>query len=309
MRKHLRPNSDSKRTKRLVWLIVLVLLLAWLLPMVARLVGIVVLYPVQRVEQWFSESSLVLPVLWRDKIVMQEYIAELEQTVAELGRTDLTQQRLFDENNQLRSFLNAQTATRTLAAVVAKPTELPYDLLQIDQGSNAGIAVGAPVYIGNDSVIGLVSAVYPRHSFVTLFTTPNFLATVYLTGANVTATLEGLGGGVARVKMPQGIAMQVGDLVHVPSIQPGLYGQIAWVESEPTQPEQYGYITPQIPIASLYQVAVGQPVQVTTDPQELSRYIEAIKQDALVISDLVLVASSTGTTTDDGSEAVDEREL
>jgi hypothetical protein len=145
-------------------------------------------------------------------------------------------------------------------------------------------------------VIGLISDVYPTHSFVTLFTTPGFLATVYLTGPDVTATLEGLGGGVARVKMPQGIAMQIGDLVHVPSVQPGLYGQIAWIESEPTQPEQFGYITPEIPIQSLYQVAVGSAADVTVDIAQLSEHIEKIKTDALVVSGFVL-ASSTATST------------
>jgi len=179
--------------------------------------------------------------------------------------------------------------------VTAKPTELPYDLLQVDRGSLAGIEVGSPVYIGSDSVIGLVSAVYPTHSFVTLFTTPGFLATVYLTGANVTATLEGMGGGVARVKVPQGILLRIGDLVHVPSVQPGVYGQITWVESEPTQPEQYGYITPAIPLMSLYQVAIGKPSHVTVDATSVIQYIETLRQEALVVPDLVLPETATST--------------
>lgn len=296
MRKHLRRTSDTKKITRLAFVVLLVVLIGFAVPPAMRMVGSVVLYPVQIVENWLAQSSMVIPVLWRDKIAMQEYISELEQDIAELGRKDLTEQRLFQENNRLRKLLGDTETERTLAVVVGKPTELPYDLLQIDSGSRAGIEVGAPVYIGTDSVIGLVSDVYPTHAFVTLFTTPGFLATVYLTGPNVTATLEGLGGGVARVKMPQGIAMQVGDLVHVPSVQPGLYGQIAWIESEPTQPEQFGYITPEIPIQSLYQVAVGSPVAVTTDTAELNRHIEKIRTNELVVSDLVL-ASSTATST------------
>lgn len=293
----MRRTSDTKKITRLVVAVVLVLLVGFAVPPVVRLVGSVVLYPVQLVENWLAQSSMVVPVLWRDKIAMQTHISELEQTVAELGRSDLTEQRLFQENNRLRGLLGDGEVQRTLAVVVAKPTELPYDLLQIDRGSQSGITVGAPVYIGTDSVIGLVSDVYLTHSFVTLFTTPGFFATVYLTGPDVTATLEGLGGGVARVKMPQGIAMQIGDLVHVPSVRPGLYGQIAWIESEPTQPEQYGYITPEVPMQSLYQVAVGSPSDVTVVTTEMNQYIEKIKSDALVVSDLVL-ATSTATSTD-----------
>jgi len=296
MRKHLRRKSDTKKITRLVVAVLLVLLVGLAIPPVVRMVGSVVMYPVQLVENWLAQSSMVVPVLWRDKIAMQEHISELEQGIAELGRKGLTEQRLFQENNRLRGLLGDIEAPRTLAVVVAKPTELPYDLLQIDRGGQSGITVGAPVYIGADSVIGLVSDVYPTHSFVTLFTTPGFLATVYLTGPDVTATLEGLGGGVARVKMPQGIAMQIGDLVHVPSVQPGLYGQIAWIESEPTQPEQFGYITPEIPIQSLYQVAVGSAADVTVDIAQLSEHIEKIKTDALVVSGFVL-ASSTATST------------
>ena len=302
MRKHLRRKSDSNKIARLAVIILVVLLVGLAVPPAVRMVGSVVMYPVQLAENWLAQSSMVVPVLWRDKIAMQKHISELEQDIAELGRKDLTEQRLFQENNRLRGLLGDTDAQRTLAVVVAKPTELPYDLLQIDRGSQSGIEVGSPVYIGTDSVIGLVSDVYLTHSFVSLFTTPGFLATVYLTGPDVTATLDGLGGGVARVKMPQGIAMQIGDLVHVPSVQPGLYGQIAWIESEPTQPEQYGYITPEIPIQSLYQVAVGSPANVSVDATELNQRIDKIKTDALLVSDLVL-ASSTATSTATSTEA------
>lgn len=305
MRIPLRRKSKKQRIGRLTIIILSVLIVGLLIPPAVRLVGSIVLYPVQVVENWLEQSSMVIPVLWRDKIAMQQEIATLEQSIAELGRKDLTEQRLFEENNRLRSLLSDSAATRTLAVVVAKPTELPYDLMQIDKGSLAGIEVGSPVYIGTDSVIGLVSDVFQTHSFVTLFTTPGFLSTVYLTGPDVTATLEGLGGGVARVKMPQGISMKIGDLVHVPSVQPGLYGQIAWVESEPTQPEQYGYITPEIPIRSLYQVAVGQPSNVSVAPEDLVSYIEQIKRDALVVSDLVL-ATTTATSTDEVASSTPE---
>jgi hypothetical protein len=256
----------------------------------------IVLYPVIQVENWFAESNQILPALWRDKIVMQEQIDQLEQDLALSGKLDLTKRRLSDENNRLRSLLGATSSPRVLAAVVGKPNELPYDLIQIDQGSQAGIESGSPVYIGADTVIGLVSAVQRNSAFVTLFTTPDFFATVYLSGANVTALLEGLGGGVARVRVPQGVPIRVGDLVHVPSVQPGVYGTIAWVESEPTQPEQFGYITPEIPIGSLFQVAVAKPNGITTDPKEVQRYMLEVQKQQLVIPEMT-PATTTATST------------
>ena len=295
---HSRRTSDNKKIKLLLTVVIGLLVLGFVLPGVVRFVSGVVLYPFIEVQTWFAESNQVLPALWRDKIAMQEQLDNLEQQLALAGKMGLTQQRLTDENNRLRSLLGAPENSRTLAVVVGKPGELPYDLIQIDQGEQAGITVGAPVFIGADTIIGRISGVSRNSAFVALFTTPDYLATVYLSGANITAILEGMGGGVARVRVPQGVLLQVGDLVHIPSITPGVYGTIAWVESEPTQPEQYGYITPGIPISSLYQVAVGQLSAVTTDLSLVQEAILQIKLNELVIPGLV-VATSTATTTEE----------
>lgn len=303
-----RRNSDARRIKILLLIVVLTLLAGFILPSAIKFVSGVVLYPVIQVETWFARSNQVLPTLWRDKLEMQTEIDSLTQELSVAGQQDLTRQRLFSENNRLRSLLGATTSARTAAAVLARPGELPYDLLQIDQGSQAGILVGSPVYIGEDTVIGMVSAVQRDTAFVTLFTTPDFLATVYISGANVTATIEGLGGGVARVKVPQGVPLKVGDLIHIPSIQPGVYGKIAWVENEPTQPEQYGYITPETPIASLFNVAVGTPQQIITDATEVGKYILHIEEQQLVVADLVVpsIATSTASTSSASSTSTDD---
>ncbi len=291
-----RRTSDNQKIKRLLFVVVGLFALALIIPSVVRFAAGVVLYPVIQVENWFAESNQVLPTLWRDKIVMQNQIDQLEQELALSGKLDLTQRRLFDENNRLRSLLGATSSPRTLAAVVGRPGELPYDLIQIDQGSAAGIEAGSPVYIGEDTVIGVVSAVQRNSAFVTLFTTPDFFATVYLSGPNITALLEGLGGGVARVRVPQGVPIRVDDLVHVPSVHPGVYGRIAWVESEPTQPEQYGYITPEIPINSLFQVAVAQPDIITTDGEEAKQYMLEIQNRLLVIPEITPATTSATST-------------
>lgn len=290
---HSRRTSDNKKIKTLLLTVVGLLVLAFIAPSVVRFVAGVILYPVVQIENWFAQSSQVLPTLWRDKIVMQQQINQLEQELAVSGKLDLTQRRLLAENERMRALLGAPSATRTLAAVIGKPGELPYDLIQIDQGSEAGIEINSPVYIGMDVVIGVVSAVKRDSAFVTLFTTPDFLATVYLSGANVTAVLEGLGGGVARVKVPQGIPLRVDDLVRIPSIDPGVYGRIAWVESEPTQPEQYGYITPEIPIVSLFQVAVAAPSVVATDSRMVEQYISEVQNELLLIPEVTAATTTT----------------
>lgn len=292
-----RRTSDKKKIRLLLIVVVGLLLVAVVLPATVRMVSGVVLFPIIQVERWFAESNQVLPALWRDKIAMQNQINTLKQELVLSGKKSLTQQQLAEENNRLRLLLGAENELRLLAAVVGKPGNLPYDLIQIDRGTQTGVLAGAPVFVGRDTVIGVVSAVQSNTSFVTLFTTPNFRASVYLSGANVTAELEGLGGGVARVKVPQGILLRTGDLVHLPGVQPGVYGRIAWVESEPTQPEQFGYITPEVPISSLFQVSVGSPTDISSDPEVAQQYMLDIQADLLFIPE-ILPATTTATTTD-----------
>jgi hypothetical protein len=222
----------------------------------------VVLTPVHGFNTWLTESSSLVPVFLRDRMALQGEIERLEQALLVAERSELTERRLWEENNRLRGLLGAATEDRIAAAIVARPAELPYDLLQIDRGSNDGVEVGAPVFIGKDVVIGLVVHTAPQFSFVEMVTTPGFEASAFVSGANVLVTLEGIGGGVARVRVPQGVPLRAGNLVYLPSVEPGVFGRIAFVENEPTQPEQYGYVSPEIALSGLYQVAVGKQSQI-----------------------------------------------
>ena len=115
--------------------------------------------------------------------------------------------------------------------MIARPNSLAYDLMQIDRGSDHGITVGVPVYSGLDTVVGVVVEVSAKYSFVELFTTPGFESTAYIIGPNVFSNLEGVGGGVARVKLPQGVPLDVGQLVLMPGVSNGVYGEIISVEN------------------------------------------------------------------------------
>ena len=172
---------------------------------------------------------------------------------------------------------------------------MPYDLLQIDRGTRHGIEVGAPVFIGSDIVIGLVAHTAANYSFVELITTPDFKATAFISGPDAVVTLEGLGGGVARVLVPQGIPLSIGDIVHLPSIEPGVFGRISFIESEPTQPQQFGYITPDIPISGLHRVAVGQLSQISQSADVIDERIIEFIRNKLVVPDAAVGTTSTST--------------
>lgn len=297
MKQRLQRKSDNTRLTRLLVLVVGVLVLGWLLPRVYTTVSALVLYPVERTVLWWEETTLAIPALWRDKLELQAEVTELSRQLENQTDPGIARDRLLAENQRLRGLLGADVTERVAAVVTARPRVLPYDVLRIDQGSTAGIEVGAPVYRTGEEVIGLVSQVQRSSALVTLFTAPEFSTTAYLAGTDLFVTLEGLGGGVARVLVPQGIPLQTGDLVYVPSIQPGLYGRIAYVESEPTQAQQFGYIVGAESLNQMRYVSVGQPSAIVAEEDLVRTYVETINQ-TLDLPDIPLVtdtATSTAT--------------
>lgn len=290
-------HSSKQRNQPPVLKVVLISLacvvLALIAPTVFEGMSRVVLYPVHATHEWFRTSQARLPMYLKGQADLIKRIAELENELAIASGTDVTQQRLYEENVWLRQLLGVDENARIAAAVIARPAELPYDLLQIDKGSDDGIKEGAPVYIGIDNVIGVVSHVTPRYAFVQLFTTPGFTVTAFISGADVVATMEGYGSGVARVRVPQGIPLAVGNLVHIPGINPGVFGRIEYLENRPSQPEQYGYIALPKPVSGIHYVAVAKDIVTPSEPPVIEERIKQILTQALLINTNTLNLAST----------------
>ncbi|MCA9354391.1 MAG: rod shape-determining protein MreC [Candidatus Kaiserbacteria bacterium] len=305
MKARSRHNSSRRRLVQIVVVSVALIGLGVLLPRIFSTVSAVVMYPIHVTNVWLEESTSLVPSFIRTRKALTEEIAQLEDKLVVAGGDDVTMQRLSEENNLLRRLLGVQGEERIAAAVIARPNELPYDLLEIDRGTKHGVAVGAPVYISEDVVIGLVVHAAETYSFVELITTPGFKATAFISGPNVVVHMEGYGGGVARVRVPQGIPITKGNLVYLPSIDPGVFGRISYVENEPTQPEQYGYITPELAISGLHYVAVGTLSQISKSTEEVDENILSIMRTSLVIDGVsaaeiaTTTASTTATSTDD----------
>lgn len=297
----LRKDKLKKITNTTLFFVVIIGI-GLLLPRLFSIVAVGIMTPVQWVNQWYETSEQGLPVLLREKQSLEAEIQVLKNELVVAQQTDITTRRLQDENNRLRMLLGAKGSERLLARVVARPNELPYDFLQIDQGSIDGIEENALVYIGTDTLIGVVSQVRPNHSFVQLFTTPGVEMTGFIAGPDVVATIEGVGGGVARVKVPQGIPLSIGNLVYVPSVEPGLFGQIEYIESRPSQPEQFGYITLSLPLQSVYEVAVSkhqiEPASVDSINANKTKLIRErlLREEAHTVSFEELQATSTDST-------------
>lgn len=292
-----RHSSRRQRVVRVVVVSLVALFVALQIPRVVSVISHFIMSPVHGLHVWLNESSSLVPSFYRDRKSLTEEIEDLKYQLVVASQNTLTQKRLLEENGRLRALLGAAEEDRVAAAVIARPNELPYDLLQIDRGRNHGIEVGAPVFIGEDIVIGLVVHTASSYSFVELITTPGFRASAFVSGPDVVVPIEGVGGGVARVRVPQGVPLVAGNLVYLPSVDPGIYGRITHVVNEPTQPEQYGYISPDVALSGMYQVAVGKQSQIARSTEEVDRRIRKLIEQRLLVPELHLEQLSTSTPT------------
>ena len=295
------PSRRSSKTRWWIGALVLVLLLGWLAPVVPATVSSVVFYPVHAVRVWVMESEHSLALFIQEKHELIERISELERHLAERSGTAQTITRLQDENETLRSLLNQEQPERIAARVLARPNQVPYDILHIDRGRADGVVVDAPVYMGVDQVIGFVFYAARDYSLVHLVTTPRYSATAYVIGPDIYTTAEGVGGGMLRVRVPQGVSVEEGDLVILPAVSSGIYGEIVHIETTPTQPEQYGYVALEVPLQSLRYVTIGQnPIRPTSFAEAAAR-VERARDDLfqVEIPREFQVATGTATTTDE----------
>ena len=284
-----------------------VLVVSWLLPFVPATVSSVVLYPVHTVRTWFLESEHSFALLIQEKQLLIEQIHDLERQVAERSGTTQSIDRLLDENETLRSLLNQDQPDRIAARVLARPNHVPYDVLQIDRGRVDGVVVDAPVFQGVDQVIGFVFYVARDYSLVSLVTTPRQIATAYVIGPDIYTTAEGVGGGMLRVRVPQGVGVSEGDLVILPAVSSGVYGEIIHVETTPTQPEQYGYVALSVPLQSMRYVTVGQHPIRPASFREAAAIVDRVRDDIfrVEVPSEFTVSTSTATSTDSDRSAVE----
>lgn len=293
-------SSRKKNTFHILRVVIIALVfvaIGFLIPRIFHIAGSVVMMPIHALNDWLENSSQTFPTFVRSRESLEGEIKDLEQKLVIADSSRLTLSRLAEENASFRSLLGVSDKKRIAAAVVARPSDLPYDVMQIDQGWEAGIKEGAAVFIGEDQFIGIITQVARSHAFVEMLTSPGFEATTFISGPDVVATIEGYGGGVARVRVPQGIALTVGDLVHVLSIYPGVFGRISYIETTPSQPEQYGYISPELPLRSIHYVAVDtEPIE-TISAEDAYRNIDSILRESLTIDGISTInATSTATT-------------
>jgi len=265
--------------------------------------------PFDTVRVWVMESGGSFSRYFNERGVLLNELDQLQIQVAMQQANENSLHKLQVENQDFRSLLEAVPDDRLLATVVARPNQLPYDQLLINRGFNQGVEENVPVFLGKDQVIGLVSKVQANTSLVTLISTPGFRATAYIVGPNIYTYTEGMGGGIVRVQVPQGVLLQTGNLVMFPAIDSGVYGSIDEISTSPTQPEQYGYVTTGTSLQNLQYVTIGRTPISPHSFEEVEQLVEAVTSNLLLVpvpvDKLVTtsVINATSSTVDDSGSS------
>ncbi len=266
------------------------------------------LRPLERLEIISPTQITNLGKYFTDRRNLLLQIEDLEWERAQRVTTNSTLVRLQNENDEFRKLLDVIPRGRLAARVVAKPPKLAYDYLLLDKGAEEGVIENAPVFTGADQLVGFVTDVKPHTALVTLITTPNFKATAYIIGPNIFTETEGQGNGVLQVRVPQGVVINEGDVVVLPAVASGVYGEIFSVKTNESEPYRTGYVSPEFSLQSLYYVSIGVEAIDTTSYQEARDLIKEIKEDLLKVElphGVLVTPEQTTSTASSTSEQTD----
>ena len=308
MKANSRRNLRNKKCLQLALTIAgVVVFFSFIAPLAWRAAVAIIIEPVVFTKSWLQHSQHAVPVYLRDRATLQNELETLRQQVAELHARPEATAYLEAKNEAFGTFFDQSTEDRIVAGVLLDARTTPHETMVIDKGSADGVVVDAPVYVDAEHVIGLVSAVSTHQSVVQLLTTAGFESTVYIFGPDIYTTARGLGGGVMQVGVPQGIVLETDDLVVTPSVAGGSIGTIAYIDSTPSQPEQYGYVIGPVALHEIFMVTVGRTALVPQSFAEAQTAVADAREriTTVPVPDGVLVdvidsvsSSSTATSTD-----------
>lgn len=294
---YLHNSRDNSPFRALVFVVLAFLVLIFGGGLIKSVVSLVTA-PLYSTQNYFETSESTVPTYLRSRAELDAEIQHLTQVISSNEGINATLRLVMNENTELRALLGASTSARIGAGVIARPPFTPYDTIIIDKGSDDGIVERAPVYYGAGKVLGYVRSVFRDSAHVTLISSPGMESTVYVFGPNIFTTAHGEGGGTVRLSVPQGIKIERGNLVILPSIDTGVVGEISDIQSIPTEPEQHAYVAFETPLQSIRLVSVG-TLPVTPRTYEAAQDEVLAAKEKLFFISLPITQGTTSTSSVD----------
>lgn len=231
---YLQRNRKSSHKKSL-FIIAGLLLLGWLLFSLMGGLAVSAVSPVWRSENAVSRmlGNALSGVKLHSMLVAENESLKARVASLELALSDA--ELALAQTTSLSELLGRERrAGETVASVLTRPPQSPYDLFVIDAGARDGLLPGAVVSLPEGPLLGTVSDVFATSAKVRLFSSAGEKTSAVLERFGVPVELEGLGGGSFRIIVPRETAAEVGDRVLSADAAGNLLAVVEGMETGPT---------------------------------------------------------------------------
>lgn len=174
----------------------------------------------------------------KEKLISEN--TELKNELKTINLQLLNKKLLLTENEKLKELLGKKDEKTKfiLANVILKPNLSLYDSLILDVGRNYGIKKGAKILADANVALGEIVEVYANTSKAKIYSFPKDVINVTLGFNKILTQAEGRGSGNFEIKLPQGIAVAVGDLISLPEPDLAVLGVVKEIVADPEDPFQ-----------------------------------------------------------------------
>lgn len=210
-----------------------------------------------------------IPSFFVSKNSLTQEIEDLKTQLGEIQAQMSNYDSILDENTKLKEILGRKNekVQMTLAAILMKPNQSPYDTLVIDAGTKQGIEIGDKVFAKGDIPIGRVELVYASSAKVVLFSNSGEKTNVVISlghspageagvAKDIFMEIIGRGGGNFEMILPRDVTLQKGDQAVLPGINPYVVATVETIISDPRDSFQKALLVSPVNIQELKFVQV-----------------------------------------------------
>lgn len=186
-------------------------------------------------------------------------LAERDSYASQVTRLTAENAALSAKVADLTKLLGSRTepVQGIVAAVMARPPVAPYDVLILDQGSSAGVTLGASVTADGGTPVGTIGQVDGAQSRVTLYSTRDIKTSGWIGAARIPVTLTGAGAGAFTASVPKVAGVNPGDGVYLANAGAYPIGTVVSIDSDPSSPTVNLEVRPYVNPFSLTWVTVA----------------------------------------------------
>ncbi len=236
MNYHLKSKPKHEHRFRNVVVVLFFLFLSalvYLFPNGIRTASHTVAQPIWLMSDVVTRPFISIKEFFRFKssLVAQKLSLESELSTLKLKETDYD--IVVKENQDLKNELGRKAdVPRTIAYVLSRPPQSPYDTLVIDAGSNDNIAAGDTVYLSNSVIVGSVTGVTSNTSVVQLFSAASNKQDATLSRTGASFALTGSGGANFQLEVPKDTDILLGDVFTYPGISSSVVANVYYIDTD-----------------------------------------------------------------------------